>query len=118
MEYGRLYKSKSKKYGDYNDEDNIYVKMIPYCVEFLNEYADSTKSRVFYRIVEFALYCKNNLKKELFNINSKESLIYFTQINKKQVKKATKQRYYYFISHYFNFVCVALRLEHTFSCMY
>jgi len=102
MESGKL--PKSKIYGDYNDGDNIYVKMIPYCAEFLNEYADSTKSRVFHRIVEFALCCRNNLKKEILNVNSKESLIYFTQINEKPIKKNTKQRYYYFIDHYFNFV--------------
>ena len=100
MESGNL----PKIYGDYNDKDNIYVKMIPYYAEFLNEYADSTKPRVFHRIVEFALYCKNNLKKEILNINSKESLDYFIQINKKPIKKTTKQRYYYFIAHYFNFV--------------
>lgn len=96
---------RAKIYGDYNDENNLYVKMIPYCTEFLNEYANSSKPRVFHRIVEFALYCKNNLKKALLNINSKESLIYFTiQVNTKKIKKATKQHYYYFISHYFNFV--------------
>jgi len=54
--------------------------------------------------VEFALYCKKNLKKEILDINSKESLIYFTRINKKPIKKTTKQRYYYFIDQYFKFV--------------
>jgi len=95
---------KSKIYGDYNDEDNIYVKMIPYCAQFLNEYADSTKPSVFHRIVEFGLYCKKKVKKELLHISSKEALNYFTQINEKLIKKTTKQRYYYFIARYFEFV--------------
>lgn len=132
---------KTKKYGDYTDPTNKFVTMLPYLQDFLDEYADSSKPRVFYRLVDFALYCnhvayfretqqnpyspegietdeykiwfvENYYKSYILDVSSPEALDYFKAIKKKNIKKNTKKRYYYFIKHYFDFV---EKWKHTFE---
>jgi len=94
-----------KKYGDFNNQMNKYVKLIPYLESFLNNYSESSKSRIYLELVSFALYCKDNFNKGVLEIQGTEVLSYLKNIiDEKEVMKATKQRIRIFISAYYNYV--------------
>lgn len=95
---------KTKKYGDFKDSNNEYVQLIPYFEFFIETYSESSKRRVFTKLVDFALYCKKNYNKKIFEIDPKEVLSYFKTIDKKKIRKNTKVLYRVFLNAYFNYV--------------
>lgn len=96
---------REKKYGDHDDPDNPYVKLIPYLDPFLDNYSKSSIRRVYVRLVDLALYCKEERGKTILEAKGPDILGYFKDvIDKKPILKQTKRTYSYFISAYYNYV--------------
>jgi len=94
-----------KKYGDWKDPNNEYVKMIPYLDFFLDTYSESSKNPVFLQLVPFAIYCKETYNKGLLEVNGIETLSYLKNvIDKKDIEKKSKQRIRFFLKAYYNYV--------------
>lgn len=94
-----------KKYGDWDDKNNKYAKMIPYLEYFLDNYSITSKRHIYLKLVDFAIYCKNECNKSILEVNAPEILLYFKNvIDKKDIKKTTKSRTRSFIRAYYNYV--------------
>lgn len=98
-------KGREKKFGNFNDKNNKYVKMVPYLDYFIDTYSESTQPHVFNKLVNFTLYCKEKYEKEILDVSSPEVLSYFQKvINKMNIKKATKIKYRHVLNSYYNYV--------------
>ena len=94
-----------KKYGEWTDPNNEYVKKIPYWDLFKNKYSKSSIKSIFLTLVDYLLFLEERFQKTLLMANGIEILTYFQEvINAKEISKSSKNRYRYFISSYYNYV--------------
>ena len=95
----------NKKYGDHEDPNNEYIKLIPYWTIFKKKYSSSSLNHVFLALMDLAIYSRKNFNKNLLELSGKELLQYFVQvINEKKVSKSTKRSIRYYISGYYKYV--------------
>lgn len=94
-----------KKYGDFNDKNNEFAKLIPYLEYFLDNYSNSSKKHLYLNLVNFAVYCKERFNKNILDVKGPEILTYFKEIiDIKEIEINSKRRIRTFIRAYYHYV--------------
>lgn len=92
----------NRKFGDWKDPRNCYVKLIPYWEEFHENFSISSIPAYYLELVRFALWCWRHGRKTVIDADGRDCLKYFkSKINKRDVLKSSKKRAYHFISSYY-----------------
>ena len=63
-----------KKYGDYNDPENKYVKMIPYWFHFRDKKSISSRKSYFLTLVDLASFGQQHFDKSILELEGQELL--------------------------------------------
>ena len=94
-----------RKYGDYNNPKNKYVKKLPYWNFFRDKKSISSRKAYFLTLVDLAIFGEQQFDKNILELGGHELLTYFKDIiDKKDIQKNSKKRTRYLISSYYNYV--------------
>lgn len=93
----------NRKFGNWKDTNNCYVKLIPYWEYFSENFSKSSITAYYLELVKFALWNWRHGRKTIIEADGPDCLKYFkSKINRREVLKSSKKRVYHFISSYYN----------------
>jgi len=106
--------SPEKRYGDYTDPENEYVKMLPYVQFWLETYSKTRQQHNFNSLVDLAFYLQEKFKVKILKAKPSHLLHYFREVidkkttlkkgKKVNISKATKIKYRETFNSYYGYV--------------